>query len=96
MESLTLTFSKELLETPDTTLTLGINCGPEGASAYDVAVAAGFSGTSAQWLESLRGDSAYKQALTAGFTGTEAEFCTQLSSIGAIGNALDTINGEVI
>jgi hypothetical protein len=30
--------------------------GPQGLSAYDVAVAEGFSGTEAEWLASLRGE----------------------------------------
>lgn len=64
--------------------------GPAGASAYELAVAAGYSGTSAQWLESLRGadgapgapgapgTSAYQLAVDAGYSGTEAEWLASL------------------
>ena len=58
--------------------------GADGASAYDIAVANGFTGTEAEWLASLEGadgapgDSAYQEWLNAGNTGTEADFLASL------------------
>ena len=58
-----------------------------GASAYDIAVRNGFSGTESEWLASLkgddgeyagRGDSAYEIAVKNGFSGTEAEWLASL------------------
>ena len=69
--------------------------GPQGQSAYDVAVANGFVGTEVEWLASLigvQGDdgddgadglSAYQVAVANGFVGTEAEWLNSL--IGAPG-----------
>lgn len=54
--------------------------GDEGKSAYEIAVGNGFSGTEAEWLESLRGRqgddgfSAYDVAVRNGFSGTEEEW----------------------
>lgn len=62
----------------------------DGASAYEIAVKNGFSGTEAQWLESLKGasgtngadgadgKSAYEVAVQNGFVGSEAEWLTSL------------------
>lgn len=55
--------------------------GPQGISAYEVAVAAGFSGNVAAWLASLvgpQGKSAYQVAVDGGFSGTEQEWLTSL------------------
>lgn len=67
--------------------------GPSGKSAYEIAVADGYSGTESEWLESLRGeqgdpgdpgdpgsdgDSAYQIAVADGFVGTEAEWLESL------------------
>ena len=55
--------------------------GPEGKSAYDVAKAAGFTGTEAEWLVSLtgkNGDSAYDIAVETGFKGTKEEWLRTL------------------
>lgn len=61
--------------------------GPEGKSAYDIAVEGGFNGTEAEWLESLKGangeqgedgKSAYELAVAAGYTGTETEWLASL------------------
>ncbi|BAQ02686.1 tail fiber protein [Ralstonia phage RSL2] len=52
-----------------------------GKSAYEVAVAAGYIGTQAQWLSSLQGQngkSAYQSALDQGYAGTEAAWVTSL------------------
>lgn len=65
------------------------DAGADGKSAYEIAVANGFTGTEAQWLESLKGDdgndgtgtngkSAYEIAVANGFTGTEAEWLASL------------------
>lgn len=62
--------------------------GPEGKSAYEVAKAAGFTGTEAEWLVSLtgkNGDSAYDIAVQTGFKGTKEEWLKTL--IGAPGGA---------
>ena len=60
-----------------------------GASAYNLAVAHGYSGTLEQWLESLHGTdgqdstvpgpSAYQIAVAEGFTGTPAEWLASLN-----------------
>ena len=49
--------------------------GPPGASAYNVAVINGFSGTEAEWLLGLSG---YGIAVANGFSGTQAEWLTSL------------------
>jgi hypothetical protein len=54
--------------------------GADGKSAYEVAVENGFTGTEAEWLESIKGadgadgKSAYEVAVAGGFVGTEAEW----------------------
>ncbi len=56
-----------------------------GASAYEIAVANGFSGTQEQWIATLEGDqgipglSAYEVAVSNGFVGTEPEWLSSLS-----------------
>jgi hypothetical protein len=50
----------------------------DGASAYALAVAGGFSGTEAEWLASLAGASAYEVAVANGFSGTELEWLGSL------------------
>ena len=45
----------EVPSAPHVTISTG---GARGLSAYEIAVAAGFEGTEADWLESLRGTSA--------------------------------------
>jgi hypothetical protein len=61
--------------------------GTNGQSAYQVAVANGFSGTQAQWLASLIGPagtngtnglSAYQVAVANGFSGTQAQWLASL------------------
>ena len=58
--------------------------GAPGKSAYEIAVEDGYTGTSAEWLESLKGDpgedgkNAYELAVEAGFTGTSAEWLDSL------------------
>lgn len=53
-----------------------------GKSVYDIAVANGFVGTEADWLETLRGESAYDTAVRLGeYTGTEAEWVQTLQSL---------------
>lgn len=64
-----------------------------GPSAYEVAVVAGFVGTEAEWLVSLRGAdstvpgdsgaSAYAVAVAGGFVGTEAEWLASLQGTDA-------------
>lgn len=53
-----------------------------GKSAYDIAVAEGFEGTKAEWLNSLKGadgKSAYEYAKDGGYTGTEEDFAKKLA-----------------
>jgi hypothetical protein len=62
--------------------------GPEGKSAFDLAAAAGFTGTQAEWLVSLtgrNGDSAYDIAIQTGFKGTKEEWLRTL--VGTPGGA---------
>ena len=68
--------------------------GVRGASAYEVAVKNGFSGTEKEWLDSLKGEpgvrglSAYEIAyLNGDFKGTEKEF-SELVSSGGITNII--------
>ena len=55
--------------------------GPAGKSAFDLAAAAGFTGTQSEWLVSLtgrNGDSAYDIAIQTGFKGTKEEWLRTL------------------
>ena len=52
--------------------------GADGASAYEIAVTNGFSGSEAEWLDSLVGNSAYQVAVSNGFSGTEAQWLDSL------------------
>lgn len=61
--------------------------GADGKSAYDIAVDNGFTGTEAEWLESLQGKSAYDFAVDAGFTGTQEEFGKALKVVADIPSA---------
>ena len=70
--------------------------GESGASAYELAVENGFSGTETEWLSSLKGedgaqgtsgekgnpgDSAYQIAVNNGFIGTESEWLSSLNGL---------------
>ena len=64
-------------------------------TAYEIALANGFTGTKAQWLASLRGPdgkSAYQIAVDNGFTGTEEEWINKLQLIMSEGYLSDLIN----
>lgn len=64
--------------------------GADGASAYQIAVAAGYTGSNTQWLASLRGTdgapgiqgangkSAYELAVAQGYVGTVAQWLTSI------------------
>lgn len=58
--------------------------GDPGLSAYEIAVAGGYTGTQAEWLESLKGKdgedgaSAYELAVAGGYEGTESEWLESL------------------
>ena len=52
-----------------------------GLSAYELAVAEGYSGTMQEWLASLRGQSAYALAQEAGYTGSEADWAARLAKL---------------
>jgi len=73
--------------------------GTNGLSAYEIAVAGGYTGTEAQWLTSLQGIngtngvdgtngtnglSAYEIAVAGGYTGTEAQWLTSLQGINGL------------
>jgi len=55
--------------------------GPEGDSAYDVAVQTGFVGTKPQWLATLVGKSAYQTWLDLGNVGDQQAFLDTLKSV---------------
>lgn len=67
---------------------LGITAqGPQGKSAYEVAVDNGFKGTEQQWLGSLKGEkgeagndgkSSYQLAIANGYEGTEKQWLASL------------------
>lgn len=63
----------------------------EGASAYDIARANGFTRSETAWLASLEGASAYAVALNNGFTGSEQEWVDSLQQTGL--KAIDEGNG---
>ena len=52
-----------------------------GLSAYELAVAEGYSGTTQEWLASLRGQSAYALAKAAGYTGSESDWAARLAKL---------------
>lgn len=58
--------------------------GPQGKSAYDIAVDNGFKGSEQEWLNTLKmgkgskGDSAYQVAVNNGFKGTEQDWLNSL------------------
>jgi hypothetical protein len=55
--------------------------GPEGRSAYQIAVENGFDGNEVDWLLSLagpKGESAYEAAVAAGFSGTKDDWLKSL------------------
>lgn len=67
---------------------LGITAqGPQGKSAYELAVENGFKGTEQQWLGSLKGEkgetgndgkSSYQLAIANGYEGTEKQWLASL------------------
>ena len=54
-----------------------------GRSAYEIAQQKGYTGTEAQWLESLKGLSAYQLAVAGGYTGTVSEWLESLKGLSA-------------
>lgn len=72
----------------------GLDGGPAGASAYQVWLAAGNTGTEANFLTSLQGSngkSAYQTWLTLGNTGTEAQFIASLGDKTYVNQQLDAL-----
>lgn len=74
----------------------GINVkGSPGKSAYQLALAHGFSGTEEEWIASLQGaegKSAYRVAVDNGFSGTEQEWLASLKGKdGTGGSTIDII-----
>lgn len=67
-----------------------------GASAYDIAVAGGFVGNAAAWLNSLNGtdgtngSSAYQLAVQTGFSGTLPQWLDSIVGKSAYQSAVDT------
>ena len=55
-----------------------VHRGPQGLSAYEVAVENGFEGTEEEWLLSLQGKSAYEIAVELGYEGTEEQWIASL------------------
>lgn len=73
--------SQESISVSISEITLAGLPGPQGASAYEVAVANGFEGDETAWLASLEGDqglSAYDVAVANGFEGDESAWLESL------------------
>lgn len=71
--------------------------GEDGASAYEIAVEHGYTGTEAQWLQSLQGEdgaSAYELAVEHGYTGTEEQWLESLHGQDATVDATLSQAGE--
>ena len=51
----------------------------KGDSAYEIALAHGYTGTEEEWLQSLQGKSAYEIAVEHGYEGTEEEWLYDLN-----------------
>lgn len=51
----------------------------KGDSAYEIALAHGYTGTEEEWLQSLQGKSAYEIAVEHGYEGTEEEWIASLN-----------------
>jgi hypothetical protein len=81
--------------------------GEGGASAYELAVAAGYIGTESEWLASLKGDkgetgaagtngqdgeSAYELAVAGGYSGTEAEWLASLQGTAGADGSMITVS----
>lgn len=82
----------------------------QGKSAYEVALLNGFTGTEAEWLESLKGkdgkdggkgekgdtgDSAYDVAVRNGFEGTEEEWLASLG-VGVFSGFIEDLTPEEV
>ena len=81
MKNVNLIFSKIVPGVQKQTITLGLNVGSEGKSAYEVAVENGYEGTEKEWVESLKGpagQSAYETYQAAGGLQSEEEFNASL------------------
>ncbi len=66
--------------------------GDDGASAYEIAVQNGYTGTEQEWLTSLQGTpgkSAYQVAVDNGYAGTEQEWLDEMTGIVSV----EFING---
>ena len=73
--------SQESISVSISEITLAGLPGPQGASAYEVAVANGFEGDESAWLASIEGDqglSAYDVAVANGFEGDESAWLESL------------------
>ena len=93
MKNVNLIFSKNVPGVQKQTITLGLNVGSEGKSAYEVAVENGYEGTEAEWLNSLigksgadgadgvNGKSAYELACENGFEGSLSEWLDSLAFV---------------
>lgn len=62
----------------DDWINLGSLMGPEGKSAYQLAVEGGFNGTVSEWLESLKGKSIYQIWLDQGNEGSVSDFLSEM------------------
>lgn len=99
----TLTFSKADAASQNTTVSLLIETGMDGLSAYKIAVNNGFQGTEQEWLASLKGEpgspgspgeSAYQAYQSAGGTLPEEEFNSALTKVPDAATQ-DALNSEV-
>lgn len=75
--------------------------GDDGSSAYDIACEQGFTGSKAEWLESLRaktpkdGASAYDIALEQGYKGSKLEWLESLKVKGPRGEKGDNVTSAL-
>ena len=51
----------------------------KGDSAYEIALAHGYTGTEEEWLQSLQGKSAYEIAVEHGYEGTKEEWAEEMN-----------------
>jgi phage minor structural protein len=72
------------LATQDDLKNIELTPGPDGKTAYEIAVENGFTGTEQEWIDSLIGEpgtnglTAYEVAVNNGFVGTEEEWLNSL------------------
>lgn len=70
--------------------------GPTGKSAYQIAIENGFSGSQAEWIESLEGSSAYRVAVDEGFSGSAADWLESLKGKDAYQIYVDSTSDDPV